>query len=133
VAGAKILLLISGRPDDQAFGQAVGETAGLTLKLESDPVKAGKVIAEATDELVIFADASDEDQYRKLENAIQDANRDVLWAPAARFAAAELDDDGRSPVKVTLVRRWQDLRPPGTPGPDARPWKSYAFYEADLR
>ena len=73
-------------------------------------------------------------RWRKwLENTIQDANRDVLWEPAARFAAAELEDEGRTPAKVTLIRRWQDLRPPGAPGPDARPWKSYAFYEAELR
>jgi hypothetical protein len=73
-------------------------------------------------------------RWRKwLENTIQDANRDVLWKPAAAFAVDELGRAGRTAVRVTLIRRWQDLRAPGTPGLDAAGWRSYAFYEASLR
>ena len=72
-------------------------------------------------------------RWRKwLENAIQDANRKVLWRPAARFAAREMRRPGKALRKVTLIRRWQDLRPPGSPGPDERPWKSYEFYSLSL-
>jgi hypothetical protein len=73
-------------------------------------------------------------RWRKwLENTIQDANRKVLWKPAAQFVAREMRRSGRAPTRVTLVRRWQDLRPPGTPGPDARRWKQYAFYALTTR
>jgi hypothetical protein len=63
-----------------------------------------------------------------VENAIQDANRDVLWAPAARFVARDMRRPGTEVSSVTLVRRWRDLPPPGSsrPTPD---WHSYDFYE----
>ena len=67
-----------------------------------------------------------------IENVTQDGNRRVLWRPAAEFVAAELRDEGRRPRSVTLVRRWQDLRPPGSDGPDRAPWKSYDFYTLRL-
>jgi hypothetical protein len=68
-------------------------------------------------------------RWRKwLENVVQDANREVLWRPAAAFVAREMRRPGHDPRTVTLIRRWQRLRPPGSPGPDARPWKSYRFY-----
>jgi hypothetical protein len=73
-------------------------------------------------------------RWRKwLENAIQDANRKVLWKPAALFAANEMEGSGRVPTTVTLIRRWQDLRPPGVPGADAKSWQRYAFYTLALR
>jgi hypothetical protein len=72
-------------------------------------------------------------RWRKwLENAIQDANRKVLWKPAAAFVAREMERPDAQPTNVTLIRRWQDLRPPGAPGPDAARWKRYAFYSLDL-
>jgi hypothetical protein len=73
-------------------------------------------------------------RWRKwLENAIQDANRSVLWKPAALFVAREMRRPPKVPRTVTLVRRWQDLRPPGAPGPAAAGWKRYAFYSLALR
>jgi Family of unknown function (DUF5819) len=72
-------------------------------------------------------------RWRKwLENTIQDANRKVLWKPAAQFVAAEMQGRGRVPSTVTLIRRWQDLRPPGAATHAAR-WKQYAFYRLGLR
>jgi hypothetical protein len=73
-------------------------------------------------------------RWRKwLENAIQDANRKVLWNPAASFVAREMARPGDAPTSVTLIRRWQDLRPPGASGAAARAWKRYAFYSLDVR
>lgn len=68
-------------------------------------------------------------RWRKwLENVTQDVNRKVLWKPAAQFAAREVRRPGKLPIAVTLIRRAQDLRPPGADGPDTRRWKSYAYY-----
>jgi hypothetical protein len=73
-------------------------------------------------------------RWRKwLENAIQDAQRRVLWKPAAQFAAREMATEQRVPTSVTLIRRWQDLRAPGVPGPHAAPWNRYAFYTFALK
>lgn len=70
-------------------------------------------------------------RWRKwMENAIQDANADVLWRPAALFAARDLSGGGAKPVSVTLVRRWRDLPPPGAAGSPR--WKRYSFYELSL-
>jgi hypothetical protein len=63
-----------------------------------------------------------------LENVTQDANREALWRPAARFVAREMRRPGRAVSSVTLIRSWQDLRPPGASGADREPWRSYAFY-----
>ena len=67
-----------------------------------------------------------------LENVAQDAHRDVLWEPAARFVADQMRRDGRAPRRVTLIRQWQDLRRPGAPQPREHPWKSFAFYTLRL-
>jgi hypothetical protein len=67
-----------------------------------------------------------------LENVVQDANRDQLWHDAALFVARERTDSGRRPVEITLIRRWQELRPPGSSGPDRGRWRSYAFYRLKL-
>ena len=71
-------------------------------------------------------------RWRKwLENAIADANR-RLWRPLALFAARQASTVGGRPVRVTLIRRFYDLRPPGT-RPDRGPWKSFAYYTLDRR
>jgi hypothetical protein len=67
-----------------------------------------------------------------VENAMQDARRDVLWKPAALFVADEMARPGTHATSVTLVRRWRDLPPPGARRTAAPPWKSYAFYELPL-
>ena len=58
----------------------------------------------------------------------QDAKREQLWGPAARFVAREAVVDGKVVRRVTLIRRWQVLRPPGSPGPDREPWRRYSYY-----
>jgi hypothetical protein len=72
-------------------------------------------------------------RWRKwLENVIQDAHREMLWRPAALFAADQVQRSGHRPTKVTLVRRWRDLRPPGSRRPSASSARSYRYYQLDL-
>jgi hypothetical protein len=67
-------------------------------------------------------------RWRKwLENVTQDEHRDVLWKPAALFAARAVERPGKVPTSVTLVRSWRDLRPPGAEQPEAS-WRQYAFF-----
>lgn len=54
-----------------------------------------------------------------------------LWQPAAEWFARRARTQGRSPVSVTLVRRWRDLLPPGT-GPSAGEWQEYAYYTYEV-
>jgi hypothetical protein len=50
-----------------------------------------------------------------------------LWEPYARFLADRSRAEGRSPVRVSLVRRWAETLPPG-PGPERGPWQEFTFY-----
>jgi hypothetical protein len=67
-------------------------------------------------------------RWRKLlEWAIADAYKDTLWQPLAAFVAREAATTGKRPVEVTLVRRWSDLRPPGSE-PSRAPWREVSYY-----
>jgi hypothetical protein len=71
-------------------------------------------------------------RWRKLlENAIADSHRE-LWGPLALWIARNASSPGRRPTRVTLVRRFYDLLPPGST-PDRGPWKEFAYYTVDLR
>jgi len=50
-----------------------------------------------------------------------------LWAPYARLLADRALAEGRSPVRVALVRRWAVSRPPG-PGSERGPWREFTFF-----
>lgn len=54
-----------------------------------------------------------------------------LWEPAARWFARQATADGKQPVRVTLVRSWYDLLPPG-PGPARTEWRQFAYYTLSL-
>ena len=54
-----------------------------------------------------------------------------LWDPAARWFARVAADEGGTPVRVTLVRRWRQLLPPG-PGPAESDWREFSYYTLDL-
>lgn len=70
-------------------------------------------------------------RWRKwLENAIADANR-PLWRPLALWTARRVSTGGKRPVRVTLIRRFYDLLPPGS-RPDRGPWKEFAYYTLAL-
>ena len=61
------------------------------------------------------------------ERVTADAFEDDLWEETASWLARREAERGRAPKKVTLVRRWRDLNPPGV-DPETGPWRSYAFY-----
>lgn len=67
---SKKLLLISELPEDLEFATEVAVTAGLTLITAKDAEEGAKIIA-SDEPSVIFADTSSEEQYQKLESAIQ--------------------------------------------------------------
>jgi hypothetical protein len=50
-----------------------------------------------------------------------------LWASYARLVADRARAEGRTPVRVSLVRRWAETLPPG-PGPERGPWQEFTFY-----
>ena len=54
-----------------------------------------------------------------------------LWRPAALWFARRAAADGRRPIRVTLVRRWYDLLPPGG-GPERTEWQEESFYTLPL-
>lgn len=70
-------------------------------------------------------------RWRKWEEELRQDRYSNLWRPAAEYVARREREQGRDPVRVTLVRRWYDLEPPG-PGPDRGPWQQFAFYTLDL-
>jgi hypothetical protein len=66
-------------------------------------------------------------RWQKYEERLRlDAN-DRLWAPYAELLVRRARAEGRSPVRVSLVRRWADTLPPG-PGPERGPWQEFTFY-----
>lgn len=54
-----------------------------------------------------------------------------LWEPFATLLADRERAKGRTPVRVTLVRRFADTLPPG-PGPERKGWTSFPFYTLEL-
>ena len=69
---SRTLLLISRRPEDQAFAQAVAVTAEMSLRVVAEPREAAALIAQE-DISAILADTSTAEQYQALEVAIQEA------------------------------------------------------------
>jgi hypothetical protein len=55
-----------------------------------------------------------------------DSNRE-LWQPFAAYLASQERAAGRAPVRVSLVRRWAELRPPGA-ATGLGPWREFVFY-----
>ncbi|MCM2322619.1 MAG: hypothetical protein NDJ90_05105 [Oligoflexia bacterium] len=66
-----ILLLISARPEDEAFAAEVAAVAALTCRVARSPEEGAEIIASDSPR-VILADASDEECYSDLEAAIQE-------------------------------------------------------------
>lgn len=67
--------------------------------------------------------------HKWMEEVVLDARRD-LWESSARWIATRAHGDGRTPVRVTLLRRWRVLGPPGQ-GPPG-PWRERTFYSLEL-
>lgn len=68
---AGMLLLISSRPEDEGFAAQVAATAGLTLRT-THQIREGTAIIAGESPRIIFADTSTEEQYRDLENTVQE-------------------------------------------------------------
>jgi hypothetical protein len=66
-------------------------------------------------------------RWQKYEELIRVDDGKSLWADYARYLARESRTGGRVPVRVSLVRRFADTRPPG-PGPERDPWQTYTFF-----
>lgn len=73
-----------------------------------------------------FAELHDYRWQKYGENVRLD-DRQALWRPLAEYVARDARRGGRQPVKVTLVRRWSPILPPG-PGPGSEPWREYAYF-----
>lgn len=71
-------------------------------------------------------------RWRKwVENVRADANAGELWEPTARWIARLHERDGREVQRVTLVRYWREIPPPGS-GEPTPPWRSHEFYVLEL-
>jgi hypothetical protein len=68
---SKSLLLISSRPEDQAFAAEVAVTAGLSLRVVGTAEEGAAIIAEDQPP-VILCDVSTQLHYQALENAVQE-------------------------------------------------------------
>jgi hypothetical protein len=66
-------------------------------------------------------------RWRKFEEWLRKDSYRWVWQPTAAYIARHEQQQGREPVEVTLIRRWQDLLPPG-PGPARGPEHQFAFY-----
>ena len=70
-------------------------------------------------------------RWRKWVEHVRDDTMKDLWRPAAVYAARRGQRDGRMPVRVTLVRRWYDIPPPGAVDRHP-PWHEFAYYTLDI-
>ena len=66
-------------------------------------------------------------RWHKYEEHLRLDAEQELWAPYARYLADRARAAGRTPVRVSLVRRWAQTLPPG-PGPDHGLWHEYTFF-----
>jgi hypothetical protein len=66
-------------------------------------------------------------RWRKYEERLRLDVNQRLWARYAQFLVDRAHAAGREPVRVSLVRRWAETRPPG-PGPERDSWQEFTFY-----
>lgn len=69
-------------------------------------------------------------QYRwhKWQERVRLDNQSGFWQPTAEWLAAEYTRNGVQPVTITLVRRWIDHEPLGTPAPRDSDWNEFDFF-----
>lgn len=70
-------------------------------------------------------------RWRKWAEWTSTDSHDFLWGPAAAWFARRARVEGGHPVRVTLVRRWQETLPPGA-GPSRGDWHEYAYYTYEV-
>jgi hypothetical protein len=66
-------------------------------------------------------------RWQKYEEQVRPDSGRELWATYAAYVAHHAADGGRTPVRISLVRRWADTTPPG-PGPERTSWQEYTFF-----
>jgi hypothetical protein len=66
-------------------------------------------------------------RWQKYEEQIRPDDGQPLWEDYARYVADQARQDGREPVRVSLIRHFADTNPPG-PGPERVPWQDFTFY-----
>jgi hypothetical protein len=100
----KSLLLISARPEDQAFAVEVAITAGLSLQTVKTAVE-GAAAIQSDEPSIILADTSSEKQYQELETAIQETVglfSDKINANAIHFLTGDQLEKGQHLVQSPL-------------------------------
>ena len=70
-------------------------------------------------------------RWRKWMEYVTNEQYRSVWQPAAEWLAREHDADGRRPVRVTLIRRFMDLLPPGYQQ-FGKGWQEKAYYTLDI-
>lgn len=81
----------------------------------------------------VFAAYRDYRWRKWVEHVTLDVNRDELWRPSAQWIARRFDSVDRHPARVTLVRRWYDVAPPGTSQPHPPQWREFAYFVLEVR
>jgi hypothetical protein len=66
-------------------------------------------------------------RWQKFGEHLRLDNNQQLWQPFATYLAGQEHVDGRTPVRVSLVRRWAELRPPGG-ATGLGPWHRFVYY-----
>lgn len=66
-------------------------------------------------------------RWQKLEEWVRLDEDQETWRPFAEYLASEARRGGRTPTRVSLVRRWTESLPPGQ-GPEHGPWHEFTFY-----
>lgn len=120
---------------EQAWGVFAPEPRRQVLELEAriTYTDGSEATWRVPDGDPIFAAYRDYRWRKWVEYVTLDASRDELWQPAAQWVARRFDRADRHPARVTLVRRWYDIAPPGTPQPDPPEWQEFAYFVFDLR
>lgn len=60
-------------------------------------------------------------RWQKYMEVIRPDDGAQYWPAYAQYLATRASGDGRTPLRVTLIRRWARTLPPG-PGPERSPW-----------
>lgn len=71
-------------------------------------------------------------RWQKFEESIRPDTASALWPAYAEYLVGRARAEGRSPVRISLIRRSAETLPPG-PGPQRRPWTESTIFVMDLR
>lgn len=70
-------------------------------------------------------------RWRKWAGSAHLEAKSWMWEPTARWVEDNHDHGGRQPIRIELVRRWRDLKPPTSGEPDSD-WHEYVYYTLEL-